>query len=101
MIDIVERNVVKFFVSDMWKPYAELSEIYFKESIYLVDKYHYIRKIIWVFEKTRKRVQKKYSKHLKVLKRTGYGYRNFNRFRKRILHIFSYRSQNNNEKEVA
>ena len=38
---------------------------------------------------------------IKVLKRTGYGYRNFNRFRKRILHIFSYRSRNNNEKEVA
>ena len=38
---------------------------------------------------------------IKVLKRTVYGYRNFNRFRKRILHIFSYRSRNNNEKEVA
>lgn len=207
-----ERSKVKFFVSDMWKPYAELSEIYFKESIYLVDKYHYIRQIIWAFEKTRKRVQKKYSKHyrlmfknskrllakrrsklredqkeqleailyvsdelriaynlkeefykllnckdkqtakkmmsdwiyaaqdsgiseynkcsntlinwqigilntfeypysngftegcnnqIKVLKRTGYGYRNFKRFRKRILHIFSYQSRNNNEKEVA
>ena len=38
---------------------------------------------------------------IKVLKRTVYGYRNFNRFRKRILHIFSYRSRNNNEKDVA
>ncbi|MBP0979404.1 MAG: transposase [Oscillospiraceae bacterium] len=38
---------------------------------------------------------------IKVLKRTGYGYRNSNQFRKRILHIFSYRSRNNNEKEVA
>ena len=27
---------------------------------------------------------------IKVLKRNAYGYRNFNRFRNRILHIFSY-----------
>ena len=38
---------------------------------------------------------------IKVLKRTGYGYRNFNRFRKKILHIFSYRSRNNNEKRSS
>ena len=40
---------------------------------------------------------------IKVLKRNAYGYRNFNRFRKRILHIFSYQKQKNTntEKEVA
>ncbi|HAN44165.1 MAG TPA: hypothetical protein DCP97_02120 [Ruminococcaceae bacterium] len=27
---------------------------------------------------------------IKVLKRNAYGYRNFNRFRKRILHMFSH-----------
>jgi transposase len=37
---------VKFFVSDMWKPYRELSEVFFKNCIYLVDKYHYVRQII-------------------------------------------------------
>ena len=209
-----ERDKVKFFVSDMWKPYRELSEIFFKNCIYLVDKYHYVRQIIWAFERTRKRIQKKYSKEyrllfknskriltkrksklteeqlaqveallyvsdelrtayylkeafyelldcedkktakqmmsdwiydaqssdnsdydtcsntlinwqdgilntfdypytngftegcnnrIKVLKRNAYGYRNFNRFRKRILHIFSYQKQKNSDiqKEVA
>ena len=27
---------------------------------------------------------------IKVLKRNAYGYRNFERFRKRILHVFGY-----------
>mgnify|MGYP003401201015 CR=1 FL=1 len=30
---------------------------------------------------------------IKVLKRNAYGYRNFNRFRNRILHIFSHQKQ--------
>ena len=51
-----ERNAVKFFVSDMWKPYAELSEIYLKEATQLVDKYHYVRQVIWAFERVRKKI---------------------------------------------
>ena len=31
---------------------------------------------------------------IKVLKRNAYGYRNFNRFRKRILHMFNYKKSN-------
>ena len=40
---------------------------------------------------------------IKVLKRNAYGYRNFRRFRNRILHIFSYQKNRNKniEKEVA
>ena len=30
---------------------------------------------------------------IKVLKRNAYGYRNFERFRKRILHMFKYKSE--------
>ena len=56
------RDNVKFFISDMWKPYYELSEAFFKNATYLVDKYHYVRQIIWAFERTRKRIQKKYGK---------------------------------------
>ena len=62
-----ERAKVQFFVSDMWKPYRELSEVFFKNSVYLVDKYHYVRQIIWAFERTRKRIQKKYSKEYRLL----------------------------------
>ena len=62
-----ERNTVKFFVSDMWKPYAELSEIYLKEATQLVDKYHYVRQVIWAFERVRKKIQKKYGKENRLL----------------------------------
>ena len=31
---------------------------------------------------------------IKVLKRNAYGYRNFERFRKRILHMFNYKKAN-------
>ena len=37
---------------------------------------------------------------IKVLKRNAYGYKNFNRFRNRILHIFSHQ-QSNNEQAAA
>ncbi len=30
---------------------------------------------------------------IKVLKRNAYGYRNFERFRKRILHMFRYKGE--------
>ena len=60
------RSEVKFFVSDMWKPYHELAKAFFKNATYLVDKYHYVRQIIWAFEKTRKRIQKKYGKDYRL-----------------------------------
>ena len=62
-----QRNSVKFFVSDMWKPYSELSEVYFKQATQLVDKYHYIRQVIWAFERVRKRIQKQYGKDYRLL----------------------------------
>ena len=61
-----ERHKVKYFVSDMWKPYAELANTFFKESIQFVDKYHYIRQAIWAFEAVRKRIQTKYSKQYRL-----------------------------------
>ncbi len=62
-----DRLNVKYFVSDMWKPYAELADIYFKNAISIVDKYHYIRQIIWAFERVRKNIQKKYGKENRLL----------------------------------
>ena len=34
---------------------------------------------------------------IKVLKRNAYGYKNFKRFRNRILHIFSHQQLNNKQ----
>ena len=38
---------------------------------------------------------------IKVLKRNAYGYRNFERFRKRILHMFRYKSEKAKTNAVA
>ena len=66
-----ERNVVNVFISDMWKPYSDISSVFFKKSIYVVDKYHWIRQIIWAFEKVRKSEQKKFSaSHRRYFKRS-------------------------------
>lgn len=65
--DKFERKEVDFFVSDMWKPYADLAAAYFKNATPLVDKYHYIRQIIWAFERVRKKIQTKYGKENRLL----------------------------------
>ena len=62
-----ERTQVKYFVSDMWKPYADLASTYLKNAVPLVDKYHDIRQIIWAFERVRKTIQKKYGKENRLL----------------------------------
>ena len=203
-----ERDKVRYFVSDMLKPYSKISDIWFTNATQLVYKYHWIRQVIWAFEKIRKEEQKKLAPELrkyfkrsrsllikqfdslteeerqqvnvmlyysvnisrahwykeaflkalnhkdpdnaksaltewihyaescklipfekcaktiqnwysgiinslyspitngftegcnnkiKVLKRNAYGYKNFNRFRNRILHIFSHQNLNNNQ----
>lgn len=51
----------------MWKPYAELSATYFKGAKLLVNKYHYVRQVIWAFERVRKKIQKKYGKENRLL----------------------------------
>lgn len=56
-----DRNNVKYFVMDMWKPYKDIAETYFKNATIVIDKYHFIRQVIWAFEKVRKDEQKKYA----------------------------------------
>lgn len=56
-----DRSKVKYFVSDMWTTYSQIAKTYFKASTYVVDKYHWIRQVIWAFEAVRKEEQKKFS----------------------------------------
>ncbi len=66
-----ERSDVNIFISDMWKIYADISSIFFKEATYVVDKYHWIRQVIWAFENVRKSEQKKFSSsHRRYFKRS-------------------------------
>lgn len=64
---VSERSNTKYFVSDMWQPYTDIAPIFFKESISIIDRYHFIRQMVWAFDKVRKRIQKKYSKDYRKL----------------------------------
>ena len=61
-----ERSHVKYFLSDMWKPYSNVSSVWFKNATQIVDKYHWIRQVIWAFEAVRKQEQKKFSKSHRI-----------------------------------
>lgn len=56
-----DRKNVKYFVMDMWKPYKDIAETYFKNATIVIDKYHFIRQVIWAFENVRKSEQKKFA----------------------------------------
>lgn len=56
-----ERQKVKVVVIDMWKPYADLSKTYFKNAIVAIDRFHYIRQVLWAFDKIRREEQKRFS----------------------------------------
>ena len=62
-----ERKRVKYFVSDMWQPYSDIASAFFKNSVQIVDRYHFIRQMVWAFEKVRKRIQKQYGKDCRLL----------------------------------
>ncbi|NLK27245.1 MAG: ISL3 family transposase [Clostridiales bacterium] len=53
-----ERDRVKFFICDMWKPYVELAKAYFPNAKIIIDKYHFTRYVTWAIENVRKRLQK-------------------------------------------
>ena len=59
------RNGVTYFVSDMWRTYADICDVWFKNATQVIDKYHWIRQAIWAFENVRKEEQKKLSPELK------------------------------------
>lgn len=50
----------------MWRTYADIGSTYFKNSILIVDKYHWIRQIFWAFERVRKDLQKTLSKEYRI-----------------------------------
>ena len=61
-----DRTRVKYFVSDMYKPYAEIAEAYFPNATYVIDRYHWVRQAVWAFEAVRKEVQKQFSKKHRI-----------------------------------
>lgn len=55
-----DRNNVKYFVMDMWKPYKDIAETFFKNATIVIDKYHFVRQVTWAFDRVRKQEQKKF-----------------------------------------
>jgi len=62
-----DRSGTTHFVSDMWETYKDVSSTFFKNAVFIVDKYHYIRQVFWAFEAIRKEEQKKYCKENRLL----------------------------------
>lgn len=56
------RDEVEYFVMDMWRPYLDIAKTYFKNATIVIDKYHFIRQVIWALERVRKDVQKQFLK---------------------------------------
>ncbi len=57
-----DRDKVKYFIMDMWQPYKDIIETYFKNATIIIDKFHFIRQVTWAFERIRKDEQKKFAK---------------------------------------
>lgn len=61
-----DRSSTKYFISDMWDTYRDVSSTYFKNATYVIDKYHYSRQVFWAFEAVRKEEQKKHIKDTRL-----------------------------------
>lgn len=61
-----ERDSVTYFVSDMWKPYSDIASVWLHNSTKIVDKYHWIRQVMWAFEAVRKHEQQKFGKSHRI-----------------------------------
>ena len=53
------RKEVKYFVTDMCKPYVETAKCLFPNATIVIDRFHVVRYCTWAVENVRKRVQKK------------------------------------------
>lgn len=60
------KDDVSFFISDMWKPFVDIGYTFFKKSSKIIDKYHYVRQVIWALEYVRKQEQQKFSKQYRI-----------------------------------
>lgn len=65
------RHQVEYFIMDMWSPYRDIAQTYFKNATIVIDKYHWIRQVTWAFDRVRKQEQKKfYTSRRKYFKRS-------------------------------
>lgn len=61
-----EKDKVKIFVSDMYRPYRDIKKKHFPNAKHLIDRYHFIRQVTWGFENTRISESKKMKKQERI-----------------------------------
>lgn len=55
----------------MWQQYTDIASAFFKNGTQIIDRFHFIRQMLWAFDNVRKRVQKLYGdKNRKLFKRS-------------------------------
>ena len=57
-----ERDKVKTYVSDMYREYDRIGSDLFHNADRIIDRYHWVRQVIWALENVRKREQKRLGK---------------------------------------
>lgn len=71
------RDDVKFIIGDMYEPYLIITNYYFKNAVYVADRFHYVRYIMNAIDNIRIRYQKHFisnndKQHYNILKRKKY-----------------------------
>lgn len=66
-IPISERNNVKYIIIDMYRNYADLIRIFFKQAIICIDSFHVMKNINSAMDTIRKQVMRKYKDDKKSL----------------------------------
>ncbi len=94
-----DRSKTTHFVSDMWATCKDISDIYFKNATFVVDRYHFVRQVIWAFEAVRKEEQKKFAKTRRVYFKRSKSllpkrYKHLNAEQKQQVDIMLYASEN-------
>lgn len=56
-----DTSGTEMVISDMWGTYRDLAKEHFPNACYVIDKYHYIRQVIWALDAVRKEVQQDFS----------------------------------------
>ena len=67
-IPFFERKQVKYFISDMNETYRYVHDVFFKESIYIVDHFHIVKLFTEAIQTIRVRIMKNYDKDTKAYK---------------------------------
>ncbi len=89
-----ERFNVKYIVTDLFESYKSIAETLFWKSIHIADRFHWIKPIVNSFIidiETKTKLTNGFiegkNNMIKTIKRVGFGFKDFDIFRAKILHV--------------